>query len=467
MTPTPIYLQIHYQLTKRAIAEHIHKYNDAIEKEWRDNIEAFRKKHSLEEKQTYRCLTIKASVEATVFGILDMYAKFLQSNENTKCTNPVFKITNKGVRTKRHGLLDVKTVWEHRKRITAAGIFDENKYVYHGTNSGFEIGFNPSVLVACMNQVYTEMIVNNYCDSVEKTLITPQNLTLLGTIRPLFSEASNGYMVTNCNHIIVPVQLQELNINMGKERVVENNLLTQIEFNNSQILNGALAPARTKQEHGSINKKVEISLLSLNFKHLATEKQEQAFRPREIEKAAQSEDMNILRFHVASAMKLILNVLYKDKFVSESDIKLATKDLQQYFSRKAAGKTILELSDDLWLAVMEAYKSNRRTGFTPAPLHKYLDVYFKGGLLSTTLVHVENYVKPYIAKNKDITDSIKATNHWYQAFVKSENNSDVYRRATQNLNKKKNKAYLDFFNEAVVEHKNFDKQIIYQTLISQ
>ncbi|MDO9186958.1 MAG: hypothetical protein Q7W13_13170 [Bacteroidia bacterium] len=355
----------------------------------------------------------------------------------------------------------------HIKRATEAGIFDKDKYVFHGTNSGFQIGFNPDVLAACMESTYTNMVVNNYCNSVEKALITPQNLTLLSTIRPLFSEASNGYMVTNCNHIIVPVQLQELNINMGRERMVENNLLTQIEFNNSQILNGALAPSRTKQEHGSINKPVEVSLLSLNFKHLATEKQEQAFRPREIEKAAQNEDMNLLGFHVASAMRLILNVLYKDKFVSEADIKLATKDLQQYFSRKAAGKSIAELSADLWLAVMEAYKSNRRTGFTPAPLHKYLDVYFKGGLLSTTLVHVENYVKPYIAKNKDITDSIKATNHWYQAFVKSENNSDVYRKATQYLNKKKNKAYLDFFNEAVVEHKNFNKQIIYQTVSSQ
>lgn len=467
MTANPIYLQIHYTLTKQAIAAHIHKYNQDIEKEFAENPDAFREKYCLSKKSTYKSVIVKASVEATVLSILDMYAKFLQRNENTQSTEPVFKITNKAVVTKRNGLLCKKTAHLHIKRATDAGIFDKNKYVFHGTNSGFEISFNPCVLAACMNPVFTEMIVENYINSVDKPLITDEKLTLLSAIRPLFSDSNNGYIVTNCNYIIVPEPLQEPNINMDEAVIVENNLLPQIFSTNNQIFNGAVAPTGTIQEQGSIHKPFDLNAIALNFLQRDTKKQEQKFRPSEREKATPTIDIDLLLYYISYSLKLILNVLYKDRTISDADLALASKDLNQYFRREKAGKSMAQLSDDLWLAVMEAHKSQRRNGFTPAPLHKYLDVYFKGGLLSTTLEHVEKNVKPYIEKNKDITQSIEAANQWYQLFVKSGNNTEVYRKATQNLNKKKNKTYLDFFNEAVIEHKNFNKQIIYQTTVNQ
>lgn len=457
----PIYLQLHYTLTKQAIAAHIKKFNTEVEKEFLDNPEKFREKHCLTPKNSYKCVTIKASIEATAHGILDMYAKFLQRNENSGCTEPIFKINNQAVSTKRNGLLVKKTAHLHIKRLTQAGIFDKNRYVFHGTNSSFEIGFNPNVLVAKPNPLFTEMIVNNYINSVDKAVINPDKLTLLSTITPLFSDSNNGYIGTNCNHIVL-VQLQEHNINMDDTIRVENNLLTQnVSLTNQEVLTG------TKREHGSINIPFDLTAVALNFVRNQEQKREQTLRPREIKKAPQNEDMEQIHFQVSSALRLILSVLYKDRFVSEDQKRLASKDLTAYFCRKKTDKRSNQLWDDLWLAVMEAHKSNRRTGFIPAPIHKYLDVYFKGGLLSTTMEHVEKNVKPYLSKNKEITESINAANQWYQLFVKSGNNMEVYRKATQNLNKKQNKNYLDFFNDSVLEHKNLNKQSIYTSVINQ
>lgn len=461
----PIYLQIHYTLTKQAFGRRIMEFNSSLEKEFKENPDEFRKKYGLESKSTFRALTIKSNVQGTAYAILDMFAKFLQNNENKKTTDPVFKITNKALRTKLNNTISKKTAWMHRERLTQAGILNESGYVFHGTNSGFEIGFNPNVLVACMHPTFTEMIVDNYINTVDNSLNNPEMLTTLSTIRPLFSDSVNGYIVTNCNYIIVPVQLQEHNINMDDTIRVENNLLPQIVLNTNQNSSDALTG--TLQEQRSITKGDYLSAVALNFVRSETNRREQELRPRNFEIVKPTAAIDIFNFHVSSSLRLILNVLYKDKTLSDQDLQLATKDLEQYFSRKKSGKKISELSSDLWLAVMEAHKSKRRKGFIPAPLHKYLDVYFKGSLLSTTMDHVENTVKPYMKKNKEITDSVNEANQWYQLFVKSNNSSEVYRRATQNLNKKKNKSYLDFFNEAVSEHKNFDKQIIYKTISSQ
>jgi len=62
----PIYLKIHYKDTKRAIAEHISKYNNKV---------------FAERPNEFRKLKIKSPVEATVHAVLDMFAKFLLNNE--------------------------------------------------------------------------------------------------------------------------------------------------------------------------------------------------------------------------------------------------------------------------------------------------------------------------------------------------------------------------------------------------
>lgn len=444
----PIYLEIHYKDTKRAISEHISKYNDKLLEDCPGD---------------YKRLKIKSPVESTVYAILDMYAKFLQNNRNRKLQEPVFKINNQAVCTKLGGRISKVTVWRHIKRATDCGIFNKEAYVFHGTNSSYEIGFNPAVLVACFHPEFTELVVSNFQKSVNNIEIPVEKHAELVAIRPRFSDALNGYMISFCNHIVPVKILQEQNINMEVAVDVENVSLPAVDsnINESQKSEVSDFTGNILQEQASIKEAKKDIVPPPLRRQAGVERLEQKFRAEKSEKARQKPDIDLVIFYVEAALKLVLRVLYKDRYVSEYDKEIAKKYIWNYFTNPAdPTKKMYDLSTDFTIVILEAYKAQIRKAWIVLPLYKYFDPYEKVGFYRS-LSHVENIVKPYIQKNEDYSKSISEVVKIYLNYRKTPNSFENYRKATQFLGKKKNKTYLNFFNSCVEDPEQFNSKNLY------
>lgn len=458
----PIYLQLHYKDTKKLIAQQILKYNTDLEAEWNKNEEAFRKKYNLSKtEKTFRARTVKSGTQDVAFAILDMYAKFLHNNEKKALKNPVFKVNRKGVCTKLNNLLSKTSVWRHIDRATDAGIFDRKGYVYHGQNSGFELKFNPAILVACHSEIYFELVVENYKKSVNNHEIPVEKLNELASQRPPFSASFNGYMLSNWNHTVSWKPSLEPNINMNKDFIVDNPHLPARDIKNKEVLETAVAVStlNISLEHENIkeSKKNTVPPPASNSDCATT--LEQVPRGRNFEKGSQNVDIDNLHSSVKSALALIISVLYKGIYIPEMHLTIAKDFLANYFNPKSKELKMYELYENLMLVVFEAHKAKVRRGFTPAPIWRYLDPHFSAGFYNS-LKHVERVVKPYMRTNEDHSKSVKELITIFKIHKKNPTDYENYRKASQLLGKKKNKAYLEFYNACIEQPEQYNNQAI-------
>lgn len=494
----PIYLELHHKDTRKSISAHIKQFNSQLEQEWLKDQGAFKEKYcsmffnqeELEywemnpehfkvrhkkkyeasyKRASYKSCMVKYQTATVVFKALDAFATSLFRNKNAGIVEPEFRTSN-GFLAQKLNISKV-TVWRHIKRATYCGIFDYSGYEWHGSNSSYEIEFNPKLLIACHNDEYTKTILQQYQLSVNNLEIPVEKRVEILAERPRFTDAKNGCMISTCNHIVTCNKLQEQNINM-EEAVFVNNLAplslcdvnkNEEPKNSTEFLSDSEKftshCSKKLQEQGSINGKEKNTLHPLPSNSCGSNKQEQVPRGRDREKEPQNVDYDLLNFNIETALRLTLSVLYRNRFVSEHDIEVAKKHLAIYFNPEHKTRKMYELANDLQLSIYEAYKTIQRKGYTPAPLWRYFDPRLSGGFYQT-LKHVETVVKPYMEKQADFAKSISEVMKLYKIHMKNPNDFESYRKATQYLGKKKNKVYLEFFNQAVVSGENITNSAI-------
>jgi len=444
----PIFLEIHHKDTRRAIRAHIEEFNKQL---------------LINNPNDFKKLKIKRNTEDVVFAVLDAYSKHLLRNASNGHTDTCFKINNAAIA--RMINRSRKCVWENLKRAYSCGIFNRDAYVFHGTNSSYEIAFNHNVLVACHSSEYSDLLIKKHQLDVNNLEIPVEKRVEMLAARPRFSDAKNGCIVTFCNHIVPVINLQEQNINMDKVDFVKNKigeLENSAEFSD-ETQRVSSHDLKKRQEQGSIKGKKKTVVPPLPPNSSGAIKQEQISRGREFEKVANTVDIDLLNFNVDSALKISLSLLFSDKFVTEFDVQAARLDLIKYFNPEKKVKKMWELSQDLHLALFEAYKSKKRGKFIPSKLWSYFDPRVPYGFYQT-LVHVQDVVKPYMEKQKEYSKSIKELYTLLRSYMKNPT-SENYIKASQFLGKKKNKFYLEFFNQSVVSPSNIDFSQIHNNFI--
>jgi len=316
--------------------------------------------------------------------------------------------------------------------------------------------------VACHHPEFTKMLVKNYQISVNKLEIPVEKLADLHAIRPLFSGTFNGYMISFCNHIVPVKTLQEQNINMDKGVNVNSASLSFSEISIHELpeTEKSVSTGTILQEQGSIDPGQKINAPSPFHRQGSRERLEQRLGGRDAKKVQQKPDYDLLLFFIESSIRLVLSVLYRERFVPEHDIEVAKKYLWNYFTPVDKSKKLSDLKADLDIAVFEAYKAQHRKFYIPAPLYRYFDPYFNGGFYKT-LRHVETYVKPYMARNAEYNKSISDVMNLYNLHMKNPNDFECYRKAVQLLGKKQNKNYLNFFNACVSQPEQFNSKTLY------
>lgn len=447
----PIYLLLHFRETKKAIAAHIKAYNEKLRKE---------------QPREYKALKIKAPVIQTVNTLLYAYSKFLHNNKKQGLTNPVFKINNKAIYTMLNGLRSEATIWRHIKRATDAGVLDKGQYVFHGSNSSFELGFNPSILVACQSEEFSSLLLKTYNQNVENPPISVNISVEMLATRPLFADSFNGCMVSFCKHI-VPVQpLQEQNINMDKASHVDKSESTVPAAHVKNDCSGPIPQSfkivniaegqptayaigknkNTEQEQGSCDTPRAKTIVQAAFKALEERTKQEQVAPAKSPRLVENSQNELIRFYTERSLIIALRVLYPDRIFEEADLFTAQQHIRKYFLR--TDKKVGQLYNDFQLVIYEAYKSKFRNHYIPAPIIKYFDSQFAGGFYST-LVHVETYVKPYMEKNADFKKSLNDLVKLHNRHQQNPGDFEQYRKAAQLLGKKRNKTFLNFFNACV------------------
>ncbi|MBN4061706.1 hypothetical protein JYU20_00730 [Bacteroidales bacterium AH-315-I05] len=205
-----IYLQIDWKATKKRMAAHIDIYNDKL-------------KH--EEPERCGKKSIKATHEATAIAVMEQFSAFLQHNENKGLTGRKFKTNNHAISTQRNNRLSPVSAWRHLDRLEQANVLTKQPFKdgqgkqLRSTNTGFEVTFNSDILVAKRNTAYCEHLVNNYLLTVENDKSCLQTIHRLNNERPPFSQATNGSMLSFCNHTrtcTVPVSKQNMHSGIPK-----------------------------------------------------------------------------------------------------------------------------------------------------------------------------------------------------------------------------------------------------------
>ena len=486
----PIFLEVHHKDTRDQIKKHIADFNTELKNEWDKDkevfiekyhsmfynqqmldlymslgAEAFKKKYpehydKARRKTTLKSCKIKYQTATIVFKILDAFSVSLKRNKSAGITDSVFRTSNGYLSDAL--CVSKTTVWRHIRKATYCNIFDQNGYVWHGSNSSYQLQFNPEVLVSNYNSSYTDLSLKAYQAIVNNLEIPVEKRVEIVASRPRFSDAPNGCMISFCNHIVSCNNLQEHNINMNNANFVDN--INKIDVLDKSA-SADLVQNVIESSHFSINKTTEATekgffneIKPLPSSLQATSRQEQRLRPGPLEKVDQSEEILMREFYVNNAIRLVLATIYQERSVKEHDILLAKKYLRNYFNPTHDKIPNWQLNRDLQLSVFESYKSIRRKGFIPPPLYSYFDPYQKGGFY-WTLKHVQDTVIPYMERKEDSAKSISELMKLIRIYRKN-SSYDNYRNATQILGKKKNKIYLEYFNLAVVSPDTYTNEVI-------
>lgn len=302
---------------------------------------------------------------------------------------------------------------------------------------------------------FTKWSMESYQKAVNNCEIPVEKYVKLLASRPAFSDAPNGYMIAICNHTVIEL-LQEQNINMVNGVNVHIASLPVSDININGLKNETpfvVSTGTILQEQESINLQGSSTLLPIQNE---AQKREQVLRVAEPKKS-ENVDTELLNWYVKISLRLALSVLYKGRFVPEDYITIAKQFIYEYYYSKLSKRRLTELNSDFNIVIFEAYKAQTRKFYMPAPMYLYFDPYFTGGFYNT-LKHVETYVKPYIEKNKEYSKSISEVMKLYAQYSKTKD-YETYRKATQFLGKKKNKEYLNFFNQCVEEPKTFTNTV--------
>lgn len=452
----PYFLKIHYKGTRDAIATYIINFNTKLKETDPNN---------------YKRLRIKSSVLATIYAILEMYAKSLEKNAQERLLNTTFRTNNVAIKTKMKNLPSISTIKRHITLAKDCGIFIREKCVWHGTNAAYELYFNSAVLVAEHNPFFAEAMGNYHKDVVNKGVITEQQYNQIYRQLPEFSKANNGCIssIWAYNEFVIP---NKNNINMLKALSVENNrkkefrtatavrigsfFTEQGSINSKEFQEQGNINSKKLQEQGCIDSLKDKSTTLQNGLGTARIQEQNSAGPREKNRI----DEYIARRELKADMGLRFakRLLFKDRKVTENDIAEAREFIKNYYKPALIDGNFKLLEEEFELSIMEAYKSKKRTLFQPAPLYMYFDPMFTGGFYRT-LEHVQTKVKPYLQKNQDYTKSFAELRFWHEAFLQN-NGYETYRKATQALAKKRNKIYLEVFNELIAEGRPLDSQAI-------
>lgn len=192
------YLQLDYKKTFKVLEEQIDKYN---------------KKVQLIAPHLYKKHCLKSTHFFTMQVIFKMYAKHLINQQKMGITsdNP-FKTNNVAIAKKRGANFNKATAWKHIKRLQLAGIITSK--TWHGSNSSYELTFNPECLVAAQNITYNMLLIKGVCliANIDREDLDVKISLELMAKRPLFADAEEGRIIVKNDHIDTRTE-QELNYN--------------------------------------------------------------------------------------------------------------------------------------------------------------------------------------------------------------------------------------------------------------
>ena len=437
------YLQLDYKKTFKALEEQIAKYNKNIQ---------------LVAPQLYKKHSLKSTHFFTMQVIFKMYAKHLINQQRMGITsdNP-FKTNNVAIAKKRGANFNKATAWEHIKRLQLAGII--TKKTWHGSNSSYELEFNPECLVAAQNLEYTQLLINGVCFAAN---LEPEELDINARVNllaknPLFADAREGRIIVKNNHIDSRTEIEH---NYNTESGIVNlkfwlraNCLGQnIQINNDFF--------DREQEHRSKTASLGEPQRSENkFMRPAPPDVKNPVKPYGL-----AAIVNI-SWNFAHQM-LYPNLQCNGKTLSEREREKGKELIEHWYLKnleKSKKTTVSELMKGFTTRVQLAKKFVEREPdrFIPVP-STYFHEDFSGGFYGTAEWAWKNQItKSEIDRlNFDLSELRTVLRAFYKSGLPSD-----YVKAEQRIGKMHNPELLELFYKCVVDrtqyfnHQEFSKVV--------
>lgn len=406
-----IYLELNTFESKKKLRKFRQDYNKRMQKE---------------HPEDYKTLQIKSNVMGTAEHLLEFYSNHLHLQAKSKPMLTRAFITNSQALATHVGYTK-RTAYNHIKKLMEAGIIKEK--VFRGTNTGFVIEFNPDILVARQNYEYTQYLIAQSCLLLKTETVSDEILSKVSKLTPSFSDSSYG-IVKNLQHINTRTLLQELNINMNEKGIVnnDNNSAGKTSSENNNVINNDCLLQEPIQEHvmrGASKNRAEKDEIN----------------PEKKKKIA-------LRRASLSAYQFLETVFYSDRTISEHEIDIALMFLEKYFSKAQNEKQLSQKFNEFIQRVMLArqYILKAPGRFIPNP-RIWLDPAFKNGFTGTELWLKQ--VDKKREEKKEYYGNLKILAKLYREFLKNPT-LDNYLSGRQTLSKKKNKEYLQLYDQAIV-----------------
>lgn len=442
-TPT-IYLELNIKASTKKLSDYIDNYNEQLQSD---------------KPMEYKKLTVKGSQKNSAEKLLKAYYNHLVLAAKMKSKrNFPFKVNNVALATMLGGTTVKRTAANHIAKLEEAGLI---KKKFMGTRTGFTIEFNPEILVAMPNETfsneleacYQQVVDNGHADS-------PEERQIIQSLTPSFSVFSNG-MGKILPHIAART-LQELNFNM-RLGIVDNSESTpqapQDSEINNKISNAAVSVGNSSPEQQEPVQEHGMQKMMLDFPSDLDSpegKIEKKLRPApaislsEIQRREKIFDFALMAWH------FILANLYDNRSFKDNDVRISIDFLRKYFEQYAANRnTIGEAFNKLVFRVILARKYVLRNvgSYIPNP-RVWLDPTFAQGFSGTEawLITVHQKQK----ENADYYSNIKLVSELYRQFA-ADPGVFNYQSARQTLGKKKNKEYLQMFDDAVLKHPSIQK----------
>lgn len=439
----PIFLTLHYTETKKKIAQFITEYNDKLEKEWMESPEKFLENHG---GRTFNQMRFKSCHEASTLAVLDMYGTYLKRNRSLRLINAKgFRLNNASLGTKLNKRCSKVTAWRHISKALEIGIF-QNK-VFHGSNSSFEISFNPQLLVAEYNEQYCSLVVDYWC-LIFKTERMPVNIhKRIGTLVPQFQDFPEGYMLSSCNDTVSRTLLDHNN-NMAEGIGTSSDYFLVYEPDQGV----GYSDGKTSQEGFPCE--------------ILNDHQSEGLAPPNVpnDDLTHSERSS-LNNYVKFAWGFASSTIYRERYVSENELKQIYGFLSLYFApsvKKNNGLAIRyhNFGERMMLAMKwqgrnpEYRFMNPVTYFDPSTEKGFRAT--KNWLRKTAQKRVKSH--EYNSNNKLLADLCRR--------YSLNPNPDNYRTATQTLSKKKSPILLEIFNEFVVNGEKVNPELFKRSYLA-
>ncbi len=463
------YFRLHNKNTRKEMDRHCSEYNEKLKEELEKKFPAKSdSKEYKDAKKQFEETKIKGTTRAVLGALLDMYSAHLKTQAKIGFVDGVFKANNVGIGTHLNKTYSRATVYRHILRLMDAKVIVNKKF--RGSNSSFEIEFNPELLVADVSNELIDQLRASYMAQTKKDHVPFKENVEIMAVKPSFSQFPKGHFPLNGVSFCVDTvhgSFQEHKINYKRQSFDNRGPYPNHQSSSLEIGEPTVSKPSLPQEHGSI----ELSCQSSAGSAAGDSQKEKSSAKKEKGKAGPANNYNQLAeicYNLALSIMLTWNKKHKDGHISPHQAATAKRFIADYIL-----KTVNEGHPPqtfinhfcLVLANQQRWLNRCNYAFLPFP-DLYFDPNFKcddgspAGFQKAEIVYLNNF-KKWQDKNKDYNVRMKEVCKLYREY--SENPSyERYRTSIQRLGKLGDSKYLDLFNECVSTGTHLSKDHLHQ-----